>query len=113
MKSIKKILKNHPKSLNFQRKTRVFSQKWENTKNHEINLIEERIVREKHPEKLFFAYANTVATIDFAKKYKGHGWLGIRYQTKPDEAYQGRDGDNRRHVGSMSEKSSDVAKQIW
>ncbi|HIB48064.1 MAG TPA: TonB-dependent receptor [Flavobacteriaceae bacterium] len=55
--------------------------------NHEINLIEERIVREKHPEKLFFAYANTVATIDFAKKYKGHGWLGIRYQTKPDEAY--------------------------
>ncbi|MDX1462492.1 MAG: TonB-dependent receptor, partial [Marinirhabdus sp.] len=38
-------------------------------------------------EKLFFAYANTVATIDFAKKYKGHGWLGIRYQTRPDEAY--------------------------
>lgn len=55
--------------------------------NHEMNLIEERIVREKHPEKLFFAYANTVATIDFAKKYKGHGWLGIRYQTKPDEDY--------------------------
>lgn len=55
--------------------------------NHEINLIEERIVREKHPDKLFFAYANTVATIDFAKKYKGHGWLGIRYQTKPDEEY--------------------------
>ncbi|MAZ73899.1 MAG: nicotinate-nucleotide adenylyltransferase [Flavobacteriaceae bacterium] len=55
--------------------------------NHEINLIEERIVRKKHPEKLFFAYANTVATIDFAKKYKGHGWLGIRYQTKPEEAY--------------------------
>jgi hypothetical protein len=55
--------------------------------NHEMNLIEERIVREKHPEKLFFAYANTVATIDFAKKYKGHGWLGIRYQTKPEEEY--------------------------
>ncbi|RDK85408.1 nucleotidyl transferase family protein [Marinirhabdus gelatinilytica] len=55
--------------------------------NHEMNLIEERIVREKHPEKLFFAYANTVATIDFAKKYKGHGWLGIRYQTKPEEDY--------------------------
>jgi hypothetical protein len=55
--------------------------------NHEMNLIEERIIREKHPEKLFFAYANTVATIDFAKKYKGHGWLGIRYQTKPEEDY--------------------------
>ncbi|QIE58597.1 TonB-dependent receptor [Rasiella rasia] len=55
--------------------------------NHEMELIEERIVREKHPEKLFFAYANTVATIDFAKKYKGHGWLGIRYQTRPEEDY--------------------------
>ena len=55
--------------------------------DHEMNLIEERIERDKHPEKLFFAYANTVATIDFAKKYKGHGWLGIRYQTKPKEEY--------------------------
>lgn len=55
--------------------------------SHEIQLIEERIVREKHPNKMFFAYANTVATIDFAKKYKGHGWLGIRYQTDADEEY--------------------------
>ena len=55
--------------------------------SHEINLIEERITREKHPNKLFFSFANTVATIDFAKKYKGHGWIGIKYQTKPNEAY--------------------------
>ncbi|OAB78143.1 TonB-dependent receptor [Cochleicola gelatinilyticus] len=55
--------------------------------SHEINLIEERIIRDKHPEKLFFAYANTVATIDFAKKYKGHGWVGIRYQMDPNEDY--------------------------
>ena len=54
---------------------------------HEIHLIEERISREKHPRKMFFAYANTVATIDFAKKYLGHGWVGIRFQTDPDEAY--------------------------
>lgn len=54
---------------------------------HEMNLIEERILREKHPNKIYFAYANTVATIDFAKKYKGHGWVGIRFQTNPDEAY--------------------------
>ncbi|WP_339831696.1 TonB-dependent receptor [uncultured Altibacter sp.] len=55
--------------------------------SHEMNLIEERIIREKHPNKLFFAYANTVATIDFAKKYKGHGWVGIRYQVDPKEDY--------------------------
>ncbi len=55
--------------------------------HYETGLIEERISREKHPNKLFFSYANTVATIDWAKKYKGHGWLGIRFQTKPKEDY--------------------------
>ncbi|CAN5161888.1 TonB-dependent receptor [soil metagenome] len=55
--------------------------------SHEINLIEERITRDKHPNKLFFSYANTVATIDFAKQYKGHGWVGIKYQVDPDEDY--------------------------
>ena len=54
---------------------------------HEIGLIEERISREKHPNKLFFSFANTVATIDFAKKYKGHGWVGIKYQLEPDQDY--------------------------
>ena len=55
--------------------------------SHETRLIEERISRDKHPNKLFFTYANTVATIDFAKKYKGHGWVGIRYQVDPEEDY--------------------------
>lgn len=54
---------------------------------YETDLIEQRISREKHPNKLFFSYANTVATIDFAKKYKGHGWLGIRFQAHPEEEY--------------------------
>lgn len=54
---------------------------------YETRLIEERLKREKYPNKLFFSYANTVATIDFAKSYKGHGWLGIRFQTKPKEEY--------------------------
>ncbi len=55
--------------------------------SHEMQLIEERIERKKHPNKLFFSYANTVATIDFSKKYKGHGWVGIRYQVRPEEEY--------------------------
>ncbi|VAW16054.1 Nicotinamide mononucleotide adenylyltransferase [hydrothermal vent metagenome] len=48
--------------------------------DHEMRLMEERISREKHPERLFFSYANTVATIDFSKRYKGHGWIGMRFQ---------------------------------
>lgn len=55
--------------------------------NHEVSLIEDRITRDKHPNKLFFAFANTVATIDFAKKYKGHGWVGIKYQLEPNDEY--------------------------
>ncbi|WP_373055899.1 TonB-dependent receptor [Zunongwangia sp. H14] len=55
--------------------------------SYETGLIEQRISRARHPNKLFFSYANTVATIDFAKKYKGHGWIGIRFQTAPKEDY--------------------------
>ncbi|MFY7670727.1 TonB-dependent receptor [Tenacibaculum sp. MEBiC06402] len=54
---------------------------------HEMNLIEDRLDRQKHPEKLFFSYANTVATINFTKKFKGHGWVGIRFQLDPLEDY--------------------------
>ncbi|WP_304141750.1 TonB-dependent receptor [Mesoflavibacter zeaxanthinifaciens] len=52
---------------------------------HEYRLIEERIGRESNPHRMFFSFANTVATIDFAKKYKGHGWVGIKYQIDPED----------------------------
>ncbi len=55
--------------------------------SYEINLIEERLTRDKYPDKLFFSYANTVTTIDFAKIYKGHGWVGIKFQMNPSEDY--------------------------
>ncbi|MBE7628924.1 nicotinate-nucleotide adenylyltransferase [Tenacibaculum piscium] len=54
---------------------------------HEMDLIEDRLDRQKHPDKLFFSYANTVATINFSKKFKGHGWVGIRFQLDPLEDY--------------------------
>jgi len=50
-----------------------------------MELMEERISRDKHPDRLFFSYANTVATIDFSKRYKGHGWVGIKYQLDPKQ----------------------------
>ena len=53
----------------------------------ESRLMEQRLTRDKYPNKMFFSYANTVATIDFAKKFKGHGWVGIKYQVEPDEDY--------------------------
>ncbi|TWO33049.1 TonB-dependent receptor [Seonamhaeicola sediminis] len=54
---------------------------------HEMNLMEERITRDKNPDKIFFCYANTVATIDFAKQFKGHGWVGIKYQVEANQDY--------------------------
>jgi len=55
--------------------------------DYEAELIEQRLSRKKYPNKLFFSYANTVATIDWAKKYKGHGWLGIKFQREPKQGY--------------------------
>ncbi|MBN09165.1 MAG: nicotinate-nucleotide adenylyltransferase [Flavobacteriaceae bacterium] len=55
--------------------------------DHEIHLLEHRISRKDHPKKLFFTLANTVATIDYAKKFKGHGWMGIRFQLDPKQEF--------------------------
>jgi hypothetical protein len=54
---------------------------------YEIELCEDRLHRKHHPGKMFFSYANTVTTIDFAKKFKGHGWVGIKFQLDPLEDY--------------------------
>ncbi len=54
---------------------------------HETNLLEERLDPKEFPDRFYFSYANTVATIDFAKKFKGHGWVGIRFQLSPLEEY--------------------------
>ncbi|MDQ0780670.1 TonB-dependent receptor [Chryseobacterium sp. W4I1] len=54
---------------------------------YEVALIEERISRENNPNRKFFSYANTVTTINFDKTLKGHGWVGIRFQTKENEDY--------------------------
>ncbi|NIF06849.1 TonB-dependent receptor [Chryseobacterium sp. Tr-659] len=54
---------------------------------YEVALIEERISRDNNPDRKFFSYANTVTTINFDKTVKGHGWVGIRFQTKENEDY--------------------------
>ncbi|XOD68413.1 MAG: TonB-dependent receptor [Flavobacteriales bacterium AspAUS03] len=55
--------------------------------HHETQLIEERLNRADHLQKTFFVYANTVATIDYKKLRKGHGWVGIHFQLTPEEPY--------------------------
>jgi len=52
--------------------------------NREYGLMVERLDRKEHPEKKFFAYANTIATVNYDKTRKGQGWMGMRYQTAPN-----------------------------
>ncbi len=52
--------------------------------SHEYGLITVRLEREKHPNKRFFAFANNVATINYSKTIKGHGWMGLRFQLTPN-----------------------------
>ena len=54
---------------------------------YEVGLIEERISRDKMPSRKYFAYANTVTTINFTKTLKGHGWVGIRFQSETQKEY--------------------------
>lgn len=61
----------------------VCKQRLEKMLKHEYQLIEERINRDNHPSKKFFAFANTVATINFHKSSQGHGWFGLKFQTEP------------------------------
>lgn len=51
--------------------------------DHEYSLLEERLPERKE-NTCFFAFANTVATINYTKTKPGHGWLGCRFQTNPN-----------------------------
>jgi hypothetical protein len=54
--------------------------------DHEYGLIDQRLDRSRYPNCKYFAFANTVATINFSKSFKGQGWIGIRFQTAPEKA---------------------------
>ncbi len=49
--------------------------------DHEYSLILERLNQERQDSTKFFAFANTITTIDYKKRFKGHGWMGIQFQT--------------------------------
>jgi hypothetical protein len=51
--------------------------------DHEYDLMEHRL-RKDRPTETFFAFADTVAAINYTRTIKGDGWLGVRFQTRPD-----------------------------
>jgi len=50
---------------------------------HEYGLVDERLGNCR-PDTLFFAFANTVATVNYQRTVRGHGWVGLRFQLEPE-----------------------------
>ena len=53
--------------------------------DHEYQLMEGRL-RDERPQQNFFAFADTVAAINYQKTIRGDGWLGLRFQLHPGSA---------------------------
>jgi len=51
----------------------------------EYGLLEKRLP-ERSSKSCFFAFANTVETTNFHRTNQGHGWLGVRFQLRPESA---------------------------
>ncbi len=55
--------------------------------NREYNLVEMRLAEKRGADTTFFAFANTVVTLNYQKTNIGHGWIGLRFQLKPRGPY--------------------------
>ena len=51
--------------------------------DHEYSLLAERLGH-RADDTLFFAFANTVETLNFKKTNQGNGWLGVKFQMHPN-----------------------------
>jgi len=53
---------------------------------HEFDLLLERLVNEKYSNFTFFAFADTVTTLNYNRSNDPNGWVGIRFQLYPGHA---------------------------
>ena len=51
----------------------------------EYSLLEERLNIENFKETRYFAFADTISTINYSKTIKGNGWIGLRFQLTPGQ----------------------------
>ncbi len=49
----------------------------------EYTLLLQRLKEKRSQETLFFAFADTISTINYKKTTTSHGWMGIRFQLEP------------------------------
>jgi hypothetical protein len=53
--------------------------------DHEYRLLNERLAGQRGDKTCFFVFADTVAAKSARGTSDGHGWLGVRFQTRPGE----------------------------
>lgn len=53
---------------------------------HEYELLLERLTH-RAAETRFFSFANTVEALNYKKTNQAHGWIGLRFQCKPNGPY--------------------------
>jgi hypothetical protein len=51
----------------------------------EYSLLEERLNKDIYKNTCYFAFADTISTINYSKTTKGHGWMGLRFQLTPNQ----------------------------
>ncbi|WP_217451885.1 hypothetical protein [Mucilaginibacter humi] len=52
--------------------------------NHEYNLLIERLAEQRGDNTTFFAFSDTVSTLNYHKTNEAHGWMGVRFQLEPN-----------------------------
>lgn len=55
--------------------------------NKEYGLLIERLEKQRGTASTFFAFANTIAALNYHKTNVGHGWMGVRFQLQPGGEY--------------------------
>ena len=55
--------------------------------DHEYGLLIERLAAQRGNTTTFFAFSDTISALNYHKTNEGHGWMGVRFQTEPNGAF--------------------------
>ena len=70
--------------------------------DHEYNLLIERLAQQRGDTTTFFAFSDTVSTLNYHKTNEAHGWMGVRFQLEPNGPFN----DVILHVNLMDTDSN-------
>jgi hypothetical protein len=65
----------------------VSEQRLKSMLDHEYGLLIERLAEQRGDTTTFFAFSDTASALNYHKTNDGHGWMGVRFQLKPNGEY--------------------------